>query len=482
MLRKNLVWTGLGQTAFFIVQFAGSVVLARLLSPYELGVYAIAAATVGLLAILQSLGLRSYVVREKTLTPSDISTAFTVNLLLSALLSAAIFAASVVTTRWVSDHGVTNVLRALAVIPLIGILDFLPNARMERGARFHLLVLVGMSRHVIATASTVAFAVAGFSYLSIAYGQICGGLAGALLINVVGREYVQLRLSVTGWRRISLFGAQMLAIAGINALANRASDILLGKISGLQSLGLYTRSSTLFNLFWDNLHIVIGRVLFVDLAGKKRDGQSLRQSYLLIVEIMTAALWPAFAGIAILAKPLFFIVYGPKWVDAALPFSILAISAIIQVSITMTWEIFTICGETAKQARIEIVRATVGTTMFGIGATISLTAAAIGKVLDAAFTMFLYRGHLERMTDTVWADFLPIYLRSALLTLLAVGPAFVLMAVQHNAPDVPLWQLATAIALGIGGWALGLWRTSHPLFAEAKKLVGGILQRPATPA
>ncbi len=470
-LKRNLAWMGIGQGTFFILQFAGSVVLARLLTPYEMGVFALAAAIVGALGIIQSFGIGSYIVREKSLEPGDISTAFTLNALLAIALSAIILVGAFVADSMMSAPGVRLVLTILAFVPLAAIFELLPFSQIERAGQFKLLMLVGLAKNLTATACTVTLAFGGYSFLSMAWGQLAGAFVGVLALNIVGRRHAQFRLSLSGWRRLTLFGMHMLAISGVNSLATRASDILLGKIGGLHALGLFNRSTNVYRLFWDNLHLVIGRVIFVDLAQRKRNGESLRESYLLISEVMTATLWPAFAGLAILAAPMFNLVYGANWVGAALPFSLLAVAAIIQVSITMTWELFTISGETARQARIEIVRTTVGLAMFTAACFVSIAAAAATRVLEALFSMLLYRSHLERMTDTSLRDFLPIYARSGVLTALAVAPAIGLMAAWRNDPNVPVWQLAAAVAGGVLLWITGLYLMRHPLVREARLLL-----------
>ena len=85
-----------GQLIGFAVAFAGSVVVARLLSPAEMGIFAIAAALIGIIGVLTSFDISSYVVREGELSPERFDSAFTVNAALALALAAVIFAASFV--------------------------------------------------------------------------------------------------------------------------------------------------------------------------------------------------------------------------------------------------------------------------------------------------------------------------------------------------------------------------------------------------
>jgi O-antigen/teichoic acid export membrane protein len=68
-VRRGLAWMGLSQGGFFILQFGGSVILARLLSPYEMGVFVVGAAITGVLSAIQAFGLAGFIVREQDLSP-----------------------------------------------------------------------------------------------------------------------------------------------------------------------------------------------------------------------------------------------------------------------------------------------------------------------------------------------------------------------------------------------------------------------------
>ncbi len=470
-LRRNLGWMTLSQGGLAIIQFAGAVVLSRLLTPYEMGVYAIATAMVSVLGVVQTFGLAGFLVREQDPHPDLVASVFTINTLLAFLLSAAVTALSLFGGWILHEPGVQRVMLVLAPLPLLAALEFLPMTSLERQGRFKGIALVSLARTFATTALTVGLACLGFSYMSLAYGNLAGGAVTCCSYNVIGHRHANLRLGLKEWRRITRYGLQMLTISGVNTFASRAAEALLGKILGLSALGLYSRAAGLNGLLWDNIHLVIGRVVFVDLASLRRQGVSLRGPYLRIVEIVTALLWPAFAGMAILSGPLILTVYGARWVGAAAPLSMLSVAAIILVAITMTWEIFVVCGETDRQARFEALRAGVGLTAFVCGCFIGLTGAAGARIVEAVFSFGLYRPHLERMTATTGRDLLPIYTRSALLTAAAVSPSFGVMVSYRWSASTPLPHLLAAVALGCIAWLLTLRRFDrHPLQCEVRSL------------
>ncbi len=471
---RSLAWMGAAQAVSLILQFASTIVLARLLTPLETGIYAVGASTAGILSIIQAFGLQGLIVRERTLTREIEATAFTVNALISIVLALAIAGAGLFGSAFLHNPGVERVLRVLAIGALFGVVTFLPTAKLEREGRFKAISVVQTVSGLFNACLTILFAFAGFSYMSIAYAGLGSGLAYTIMINLAGREHARFRVGFGAWRPIAEFGLQMLAVSGVNSVSLRLSDVVLGRIQGLGALGYYSRAGSLNGLLWSNIHMVIGRVVFVDYARLVRSGTPLRARYMQTVEVVTAVLWPSFAGFALLAAPFIRTVYGARWVPAALPLAMLAIASIILVSITMTWELFTATGRLREQTRIEFIRAGVAVLLFAGGCTISLTAAAAARIGDALFALFLYRPYLDRMTDTTLRDFLPIYARSAALALAATAPAGLIMLRYRFSSSVPLQLAGASIALGALLWFAGLTILGHPILAEGKLLLARI--------
>ena len=469
-LRRHFAWMGLGQAAYLLLQFAGSVFIARLLTPYEMGIYAVAMATTALIGSFQAFGLSGLVVRETDLTHTLKRTAFTANALVGVVFSLMIAGLSFAAGAFLHDQGVRKVMLALALLPLLGIFEFLPASLIEREAGFHLIAPINMFKTVVSQSLAVFLAWRGFSYMSLAYAQVAATSFSAAAFMVLGRKHLDFRVGFSDWKRISAFGLQMLTISGVASIGDRLSETALGRIAGLSALGLYSRASNLNNLVWENIHLVTGRVLLVDLAEIRRSGSSLRERYIDIVKVNTAFLWPAFTGLAIVSGPFILAVYGAKWVQASRPLVFLALAAILNVAITLTWELFVVCQETNRQARIETIRSAINLALFVVGCLFGLVGAAAGRAAGSVINIILYRSHLNRMTDTKTIDFLPTYAQSAFLTIMAVTPALLIMWSHGFSEHTPLPNICGAGLVGVVLWTGALFLLKHPISAELSHL------------
>ena len=77
-VRRSLAWAFSGQFSAAFLLFLAWLVIARLLIPAEVGIFAVGYAVAGIVNILAAVGTNAYVVRELELEPAKIDTGFEV--------------------------------------------------------------------------------------------------------------------------------------------------------------------------------------------------------------------------------------------------------------------------------------------------------------------------------------------------------------------------------------------------------------------
>jgi O-antigen/teichoic acid export membrane protein len=472
--RNAIAWSVFGQAFCYLILFAGSVVVARLLTPHEMGVFAIAMATIGILNTLLGFNVGAYVVREHNLQASTLETAFTINAILATLSGAVILVFSIIERRLLGNADVSKVLLPLSFVPVIGIFDFLPSQMLRREMNFKTIAMLDTGKSLITTSIVVTLAFAGFSYMSLAYGNLVAAIIGAIATNLVAGKHRRFRFSLRHGRAITIFGLRMMSIGGVSNIAQRLSDIVLGQMLGLSALGLYSRASSISSLIFDNIYGAVTRVVFVRLSEEARMKRPVRDIFLLSFDVITAALWPLQLGLAVLSGPAIFYLYGERWLGAALPLSVLMVAQCVVLCFGMSWELFVVKDETARQTRLEVIRAIVGTIFFMIGCLFNLTAAAVGRIAEALAGLVLYRSHVQRLSEAAPGQISRIVMNNACLTIGAVLPSFVLMLSTGWSHTTSPAMLVGAIFSGMLIWIAVLARQRHPLYTELQNLIAKI--------
>ncbi len=467
----------LSQGALFVLQFVVSVIIARILGPYEMGVFAVAMSVLGMLSIIRSIGLGSYIVRAPELTKPLLSTVFTINALLAVLVAGAVLGLGLLGAVVLQEPGVRRLLLVLTVVPLLGIFDLVPAAGIERRGDFRSIATINVIRFGTGSVATLAFAYLGAGYMSPGYGHVISAVLATILNNIFGHRLVTVRFGLEQWRDISRFGMQMLSISALFGLQGRIADLLMARLLGLSALGVYSRANGLTGVLWENVQVVVLRVFFVKFSAERRQGLSVGESYLRLIGSLTGLLWPAFVGMAVVSGPLVIALYGDQWVSAALPLSLLALSSVGFVPLMAGSDVFIVSGQVGLQTWIELARAPMSLALVTLGCLISLPAAAGMKILEAVITLFIYHHHLARLTGTRWADFVPVYRSGLLLAITAATPVATVMASHRWSPHTPLEQVSIACAAGVLGWAVALRILRHPLWDEAQTVLASVARR-----
>lgn len=466
MIRRAFFWSFLAQIISFAIMFFGSLVIARLLSPREMGIYAVSLATIGVLQIIAAFGVGNFVVRATELESGTLDTAFTVNAILGVCLGATTFALSFAGAYFLSEPAVATVMRLLAFAPIISIFDFRPSSMLQREMQFKRVSLISTTQSFVSTGVTITAAWSGMSYLSPAFGALTAAVVGVIGYSLSARQHVAFRLSTVGWRPITAFGLRMMSIGGVSNVAARLSDIILGHFLGLVALGLFSRANNLSTLIFQNVYGTATRVVFAKMSKDYRETGQLRDTYIRGIRYIAAIMGPLLIGLAVLSKPAIRLMYGDKWQGAAIPLSLLMIAQFITLRFAMNWELFVIKDELRIQTRIEITRSILSLTTRTIGSLFNVAAAAAFTIVDSIVSIFLYGRHINRMIDVKERVLMRVTVEAIVLAGAAVLPAFVLMIAYDWDERTPLTLVFGCVGLGVVFWLTTMAWLKHPLFAE----------------
>ena len=474
-VRLSLAWTYLAQALSFMVTFGSTVVVARLVSPRDFGIFAMANAVATIINVFMHFGLAKYLMREADLSRELLRAVFTVNVLMSMVYVIMILIGAVAAGRLFGSAEVGQFLLVFAIFPLIGMMEFLPAALCSRDMRFGVIGALSVVRAVVLAATTLVLAFKGFAYMSFAWAQVLAWLATAVCYNIIVWRPDAWRLRLKGVRSILQFGAQMIGISGVRELGTRAGEMVLGSMLGLTSLGLYTRASSLPMQLYTNIYGAGSNVIFSRLSKDLRESGHFHETYLRFMRLILGLLWPMMFGLAVLAQPIIHILYGSKWQAAATPLSLLTVASAITVAIGMTSELFILRHQTPRQVKIESVRAAAGFLLFVGGALISLPAASAAKVAESLLALILYRRPMVAMVGGPGGALRRVYFEGLALTVAAVLPVFLLMCWTKWSALTSLPAAVACTALGGLLWFAILLQRGHPITAEAARL----LRRPS---
>lgn len=303
-----------------------TLVLARLLTPEDFGLVAMAMVAVGFVDVLLDLGVSAALVQNANADADDFSTAWTLRLVQMLLVALILAGCATLVADYYQDARVAPVIYVVALgvfvsgLENIGTVSFQRN--MEFGRDFEFMLI----KRVLGVGFTLAAAVALRSYWALVLGSLFSRVVGVAASYWLSR--FRPHLSLARLRQIWAF-SQWNLLAGIAKYVNGAIPrFVIGGRSGASDVGTYSLAEEIASMPTSELLAPLGRVMFPAFAAVKHDLAELLRIVSLAQSVQALVAIPACVGVVLVAGDAIPLMLGDQW-HAAVPIArIIAIGGI----------------------------------------------------------------------------------------------------------------------------------------------------------
>lgn len=327
-IRRGTQWILAGSLISEVIQFAVSIVLARLLLPAEFGLVATVGIVTGLAGYFAGAGTGQALVRAKEAGARHFNVVFT----LQVFIGCAIYLFFVVLAPWFARFFEQPIYHALL---LVSGLNFflrpfanLPTARLQRSMEFRPLVIVNAVTLIATSAVSIGMALAGYGVWSLVVGGLVGALLRALLLNLRVRERYRFAWDPAIARDLGSYGVKVAANSLIEHFRGQSIIFILSKFNGPGDVGLYNRASSLAVMPMRIVGSSPYQVVFRALAAEQDNLDRSRYLYYRTITLVATYTLPLYVLAWWLAEPGIRFIYGEKWIGSAAPLSILALGGL----------------------------------------------------------------------------------------------------------------------------------------------------------
>jgi len=315
-VRSGLGWSVVVSIVVQVSRIVSSLVLVRLLSPSDYGLASMAMVVVALVSNFQDVGFGAGLIQRRTITETDRSTVFWATAALGAFSTLILIGLSVPIADFFNEPQVRNLVIGLSFTLFIGSLGLTQGALVHRAMNFRATAVRIIVANVGATVAAIAVAAAGGG----AWALIAYQLAITSLITVLLWQLAAWRprfvFSRTSLKRFSGFGFNVLGARGLDFLQTNVDNILVGRVLGPTSLGLYTVSYNVILIPLGRLFQPISGVLFAAGSRLQDDRERLARLWIRAARGALAVILPAVLGLLVVTPDFVHVVFGSKWEDA----------------------------------------------------------------------------------------------------------------------------------------------------------------------
>jgi PST family polysaccharide transporter len=438
-----------------LLDFAAIVVLARLLSPEDFGLVAIAASVAAIVEGLSAFDVNKALIQARDDDRALYDSAWTLSVL-RGLLSAICM---LLVIPFLSDPRLAAVLAALSLTPLFNGLANPRFVMFERQLIYSKLAVQTLTAKIVAVAITLTLAVVYRNYWSLVVGLLAGSLM-TLMMSYLLRPY-RPRFSWDRAADIFGFSGWLTLTSIVTTLSMETDKIIVGRLLGVVDTGLYYMTQRVGVLPTRELVSPLQRILFPSFSELADDRPRFRRVVGESINVLAGLSLAAGFGFALVANDFVPLVLGDQWIVIVPLLKVLTPYLGLRATLSMTLPCVMALAKTRLLFWVSFAYALVhlpafiaGTAFFGLAGAI--WSIVLAGVLYSYLNAWMLKRTLEISIGEIFT-WLRRPLLAATVMVLAVLGLDALLPLQLFSEDGSWLALALKVTFGASVYCLMLY-------------------------
>jgi polysaccharide transporter, PST family len=364
---SGLAWKFASQTVLQVARMAVAIALARLLTPRDYGLAAMALVVSSIVLAFSDLGLGAPLVQRLSITEKDRSTVFWVSIGVGSLLTALGIAAAGPIARFYGEPEVRALFAVLSLSFFVTALGATQKALLTREMDFRSLELRMIAGTLGGGAVGIVVAARGGGAWALVIQQLTAATLATILLWLVSPWRPAALPSLASLRRLGGFSANVFGQRLLYQLTRSADNVLIGRFLGPAAVGVYALAYNIMLAPLSRLGAPLSEVLFPAFSRMQEDRARIAAVWIRATRLLAAVALPAMLGLIIVADELVGVVLGARWSAAVPVIQILAWVGLLQAVQTLNEDVLQALDRTSTMFRFMCVWSVSSVTAFVIG-------------------------------------------------------------------------------------------------------------------
>jgi len=342
-MARALAWNTAAKTLSQLFSWASTIVVARLLTPYDYGLVGMAGVYLALATVVSQSGIGNTVLYVRDLTNRQIAELNSLSIGVGLFLTALTCALAVPLAYFFSTPPLRSVVLVAGVTYLIDSFQTVPRALLQKNLRFKLLSSIETTRFFFQALCCMTLALLHFRYWSLVLGHILGTLLSVVLTLCWKRNPFAWP-HLENIRREVRYAGHVLFSAIAGYVYANADFAVAGRALGAVPLGNYSVAWNIASVPVDKISALFTGVTPAFFSAIQNDLAELRRYLLRLTEALSLVTIPASIGLALVSQPLIVVLLGPKWEEAVGPLRLLSVFIAVRSLATLLPNLLTSIG------------------------------------------------------------------------------------------------------------------------------------------
>lgn len=379
-LKKRTIRGGaitlISQILKFSIQTGGTFVLARLLLPEDYGLIGMAAIILNFIELFKDLGLSTATIQRPNINHEQVTNLFWINIALG-IGTFGITVALAPAIAWFYDEPrLTSIIFALAAVFILGSLNVQHLALLKRQMLFKQIAIVEIASMSLGFAAAIASAWIGLGYWALVVWRLAQTSVNVVGVWIASPWCPGLPKKHAGIREMLVFGGNISGANIVNYFSRNFDNLLIGKVWGVQALGLYAMAYKLLLLPIQQINAPISNVALPTLSRLQQEPERFSRYYYRAILVLTTVGMPIVGSMFATVDVFIPLLLGPDWADVVPIFRFLAPAAFIGTfNVSMGWA-FVSLNRAQEQFKFNIVSSILNVTIFLVSVRWGVTGVA----------------------------------------------------------------------------------------------------------
>ncbi len=470
-VRRALALSFAERYALIAIALCSNILIARLLTPEEIGLYSVSLAVIGIAQVLRDFGIGNFLIQEKNLSEAHIRTAFGISLLIGGGLFAIVYLAAPFVGSFYGDGRMVQTMRISVLNFLVLPFCTISLALLRRNMAFNQLIIVNLVAASIGSLTTIGLAYLGFGPNSMAISAVVGNIATGIGAWIARRDRKLLLPEFSEWRALLSFGGQSSLAGVVTSISMSTNDLVVGKVLGFYPVAILSRAQGLMNLFHQEIMSAVRGVALPAFASAYRTGTELETQHTRSVAMITVVAWPFYGMTAIYSLEALRLLFGPQW-DPASPLvpifcltgAFATLGSLIPILLIAVGRIDLATGAELLLQPMRLALITAAAVIFR-----STEACALAFLVATAIAIPIFYKFKNKAVPNDITALRKNLTSSALVTVTTLALPLLhvaFMGISRNEP-IPLLQLAVVVSISALIWIISVQFFRHPISEES---------------
>ncbi|MCY7287556.1 MAG: lipopolysaccharide biosynthesis protein [Cryobacterium sp.] len=339
-----VLWSGGGGMAMRLGQLLIGIAVARIMTPYDFGVFAVTLAVYALIVNVSEVGIGSALIRSRGSIDRLAPTAVTLSMASSAVLGTAMWFAAPLVASLMRTPDAAEAIQVMSLVVVMAGVSSVPLALITRNFRQDRKFIADAASFVVGNSLLIVFALSGMGVMAFAWSRVAAQIVTVILLLILTPERYLPGFRVVAARTLFRFGAPFVAANLVGYGVGNVDAIVIGRILGAVPLGSYTLANNVAGWPLGMFTSVLTSVGLPVLSRISHSAEMLRGYLSNAMSMLGGVFFYMTAMCAALAQPLVDALYGPKWAAAGSVLAVLAVYGSTRVLLALFSDALIACN------------------------------------------------------------------------------------------------------------------------------------------